>query len=93
VQKDLLLFIAIFLYLDKEHLQNNWCPPCQEQWESNKFAASRGGRTRIQCPNCHKDDSLPGRWGMEDMWNMICLLCKEKEQERKWEKMRAEDAA
>ena len=46
-------------YMEKDDLQNNRCPGCEERWEKEMWDVSRGKRITRQCRACRKDDFLP----------------------------------
>jgi len=46
-------------YHDKDDLQNNRCPECEERWEKEMWEVSRGKRMMRQCRACRKDNFLP----------------------------------
>jgi len=69
----------IWRYYDKDDLQNNRCPECEDRWEKEMWDMSRGKRMTRQCRACRKDDSLPTKEWSPDIQGWACSLCIDRE--------------
>jgi len=67
-------------YFDKDNLQNNRCPECEDRWKKEMWDVSRGKRMTRQCRAYRKDNSLPMKeWSLDEQ-GWACRLCVEREE-------------